>query len=211
MSKALTFGSLEIAFDDSVLRPREWTTGQSLWAASLLVDAVPDGPVLELCAGAGQIGLLAVAGSGRSLVCIDANPSACDFARANAHAAGLADLVDVREGRLESSLADDELFALVIADPPWVRREDTGRYPEDPLLAIDGGDDGLDVARACLTVIGRHLMPGGAGVLQLGSEAQVEALREDPSVRAGGLSLSEVRSHERGVLVLVDREPDDTL
>ncbi len=54
-------------------------------------------------------------------------------------------------------------------------------------------------------------MPGGAGVLQLGSEAQVEALREDPSVRAGGLSLSEVRSHERGVLVLVDREPDDTL
>ncbi len=210
MHKTLAFGSLEIVFDDSVLRPREWTTGQSLWAASLLRDDVPEGPVLELCAGAGQIGLLAVSGSGRSLVCVDADPVACDFARANALAAGLGDLVEVREGRLESSLADDELFALVIADPPWVRREETGRFPEDPLLAIDGGDDGLDVARACLAVIERHLMPGGAGVLQLGSEAQVETLRQDPGVRAGGLSLSEVRSHEGGVLVLVGHGPDDT-
>ena len=42
-----------------------------------------------------------------------------------------------------------ERFAVVIADPPWVPRADTGRYPEDPVLAIDGGDDGLDLARAC--------------------------------------------------------------
>lgn len=205
MSETLSFGSLEITFDDRVLRPRAWTTDQSMWAASLLMDRVPEGPVLELCAGAGQIGLLAVAGSRRSLVCVDADAVACDFARANAHAAGLAELVDVRHGRLESALGDDELFALVIADPPWVRRHETGRYPEDPLLAIDGGDDGLDVARACLAVIDRHLMPGGAGVMQLGSVAQVEALREEPHLRAGGLSLSEVRPHERGVLVLVDR------
>ena len=128
---------------------------------------------------------------------------------ANAHAAGLADLVDVRHGPLDGSVGDEELFALVIADPPWVRRSETDRFPEDPLLAIDGGDDGLEVARACLGVIARHLLPGGAGVLQLGSGAQVEALRADPEVRALGLALSEVRSHERGVLVLVRRTTDD--
>lgn len=203
MRESLSFGSLEITFDDRVLRPREWTTGQSLWAAELLLEA-PEGRVLELCSGAGQIGLLAVAGSGRQLVCVDADPVACDYARANAHAARLAELVEVREGRLEDAVGEDECFALVIADPPWVRRDDTGHFPEDPLLAIDGGDDGLDVARSCLAVIAGHLLPDGCAVLQLGSQAQVDALRDDAWLRVSGLALTEVRPHDRGVLVRVD-------
>src|SRR5687767_5300925 len=155
MSEHLTFGRLRIAFDDRVLRPRPWTTAQSAWAAELLAS-VPDGPVLELCAGAGHIGLLAVVDSGRRLVCVDANPVACEFARANAEAAGVADSVEVRQARLQDALAPDEVFPLVIADPPWVPRAETSRFPEDPLSAIDGGADGLDIARACIDVIAGH-------------------------------------------------------
>ena len=65
------FGGLDISWDARVLEPREWTLEQSLWAASIL-DDVPAGPVLELCCGAGQIGLRAVVGSDRRLVCVDA-------------------------------------------------------------------------------------------------------------------------------------------
>ena len=135
----VAFGSLQIAFDDRVLRPRAWTEAQSAWAAEIL-ETAPAGQVLELCAGAGQIGLLAVAGSTRSLVCVDLDPVACEFARRNAAAAGITDRVEVREGPMDEVLRDGERFALVIADPPWVRRDEVGRYPEDPLLAIDGGD-----------------------------------------------------------------------
>ena len=43
------------------------------------------GDVLELCSGAGQIGLLAVADSpGRRLVCVDVNPAAAELTTANA-------------------------------------------------------------------------------------------------------------------------------
>ena len=66
MTERMAFGGLTIAYDDRVLRPREWTTAQSDWAAELMVTA-PGGPVLELCSGAGHIGLLAVAASGRRL------------------------------------------------------------------------------------------------------------------------------------------------
>ena len=83
MTEHLAFGTLTIAYDDRVLRPREWTAAQSDWAADLMT-AAPGGTVLELCAGAGHIGLLAVASSGRRLLCVDANPVACDYARANA-------------------------------------------------------------------------------------------------------------------------------
>ena len=204
MTESVPFGSLTIAFDDRVLRPREWTAAQSEWAADLMATA-PGGTVLELCAGAGHIGLLAVAQTGRRLLCVDANPVACDYARANALAAGLADLVEVREARLQEALAPGETFPVVIADPPWVPREQTVRYPEDPLTAIDGGDDGLDVARACLAVIDDHLSPGGSAVLQVGTRAQADALRREPCFSDGRLVMVEVRQQVRGVLARIDR------
>jgi release factor glutamine methyltransferase len=215
--EVLDFGPLRIAFDDRVLRPRAWTTAQSEWAAELLENA-PAGPVLELCAGAGHIGLLAVLRASRRLVCVDVNPVACAYTARNAAAAGLADRVEVREGRMDEVVSDHERFALVIADPPWVPRADVDRYPADPRLAIDGGEDGLDLAWTCLEVAARHLRPGGSLLLQLGTVEQVDALRdrlrESPYGEPAGpdelgdpdcLVLSELRWCERGVLVRLDR------
>ena len=204
MTDQMTFGTLSITYDDRVLQPREWTVAQSEWAAEIAVTA-PGGTMLELCAGAGHIGLLAAAISGRRLVCVDASDVACDYARANALAAGIADRVEVREGRLETALRADERFPLVIADPPWVPREMTWHFPGDPLSAIDGGEDGLDIARACLTVIGDHLAPGGSAVLQLGTAAQADTLAHEDVFTSGPLELSDVRQHVRGVLVRIDR------
>jgi methylase of polypeptide subunit release factors len=198
----MDFGRLRIAFDHRVLRPRPWTAAQSAWAAEILPTA-PAGDVLELCSGAGQIGLLAVVDTGRRLVCVDLSPVACDYARRNARAAGIADRVEVREGAIDEMVRDGERFALVVADPPWVRRADTDRYPEDPLLAIDGGDDGMDVAWTCVETARRHLAPGGSLLLQIGTVEQVDQLRE--RLRDDELAVTEVRWHERGVLVRADR------
>ena len=196
------FGHLEIAWDERVLEPRPWTRQQSEWASSLLTELAP-GDVLELCAGAGQIGLLAVGRGERRLVCVDADPVACGFARRNADTAGLADRVQVRCADMESALAPHERFALVIADPPWVPSRDVDRFPGDPTSAIDGGQDGLDLARACLRTIAAHLLPGGAALLQVGPGDQVDRVRDEAS--ALGLEVSDVRRHEdRGVLVRLD-------
>ncbi|WP_344046243.1 methyltransferase [Nocardioides panacihumi] len=193
----MKFGTLDISYDERVLRPRPWTEQQAHWAAQLLTDPAPAGPVLELCAGAGQIGLLTISLQPRPLVCVDRSPMACGFARSNAAAAGLGSLVDVREASLESALAPGERFALVIADPPWVPSDRTGAFPEDPLEAIDGGLDGLDVARACLRTAIPHLLPGAAVLLQLGAEDQAAALAEE----FDELVVRETRRCEGGVLV----------
>ena len=202
-AETVDFGGLQIAFDDRVLRPRQWTTAQSRWAAAEL-PALPDGDVLELCAGAGQIGLLAVAGSDRRLVCVDANPAAVAFTRRNSEAGGLADRVAVREGLIADVLDDGEQFPMIIADPPWVPRTETGRFPEDPLLAIDGGDDGLSVVRECVRAIIDHLAPGGVALLQLGTGAQAEAVGR--LLDGTGLEPGEVREYgDRGVLLRIAR------
>lgn len=169
----MSFGPLAIAYDDRVLTPRPWTALQSQWAAERL-ETLPPGDVLEVCAGAGHIGLLAVLHSRRRLVMVDANEVACRYARLNADQAGRE--VEVRHGRMERVLRPDERFALVIADPPWVPTAETGRHPEDPLTAIDGGPDGLELVRVCLDVVSGHLLPGGAGILQVGGASQVRAV-----------------------------------
>jgi methylase of polypeptide subunit release factors len=194
----MRFGPLAISYDERILAPRPWTAQQSRWAAELAATA-PAGPILELCAGAGQIGLLAVSLCPRALVCVDSAAVACDYARRNAAAAGLADLVEVRQQRLEEAVAAGERFAMVLADPPWVPSDDIGRFPEDPPASIDGGPDGLDGARSCLRVAARHLLPGAPVLLQLGGWHQVTALARD----LAGWRVEEVRDGDGGVLVLL--------
>jgi release factor glutamine methyltransferase len=204
--RQMEFGGLTVSYDERVLVPRPWTTAQSYWAADLLRDAAA-GPVLELCAGVGHIGLLAVDGTARRLVMVDLDETACAFARSNARAARGGDLAEVRQGRVDEVLSREERFVGVIADPPWVPSDATGRFPDDPLTAIDGGEDGMEIAWACLEVAAGHLVDQGWLLIQLGTVEQADALHDrlDSSPRLG-LKTVEVREYgDRGVLVHVAR------
>jgi release factor glutamine methyltransferase len=203
-TEQLAFDGLTITFDHRVLRPRPWTAEQSRWAAELLAG-LPDGPVLELCSGAGQIGLAAIQHSDRRLVCVDASLAAIELGGDNARTAGLASRVELRWGHLDRVLRDDELYSLIIADPPWVTTADVTAYPEDPRSAIDGGEDGLDVARLCLRAIELHLREGGAALLQLGTVDQVAQLM---SLGHGSVRCLETRQYERGVVARLGRADD---
>lgn len=164
------FDGLEIAWDARVLQPRAWTAEQGRWAAEL-ATTMPTGPILELCCGAGQIGLLAARLSGRPLVQVDRDPAAVAYVRRNAAAAGISS--DVRCGAMTEVLAPDELFGVVIADPPWLRTADVARFPDDPPGAVDGGVDGCDLVRMCIDVAMRHLAPGGHVVVQIGDRDEL--------------------------------------
>ena len=203
--RSCRFGPVLVDYDERVLTPRPWTLEQSRWAAELASTAGP-GPILELCAGAGHIGLAAAVLSGRELVQIEADPVAADFAAANAARAGWANGVEVRCGRLQTALRPEERFPLVLADPPYLRSAATGRWPADPLSAIDGGPDGLDVTRACVDVAATHLGPAGPLLLQVAGPAQAEQVADlvagapEPRFRRGGMRAID---DERAILLLV--------
>jgi release factor glutamine methyltransferase len=198
------FGPLRISYDDRVLAPRPWTIEQSRWAAELAKDA-PEGRLLELCCGAGQIGLATISAVRRRLVCVDVDPVACEYTRVNADLALLGGLLEVRTGPIEAVLLPDERFAGIIADPPWVPHAEVGRFPEDPATAIDGGPDGLDEARTCVRAAADHLMPGGFAVLQLGTREQVDRIAAELDGPDSSLLVEEVREFEGGVLARLDR------
>ncbi|MFS0886980.1 methyltransferase [Aeromicrobium sp. 179-A 4D2 NHS] len=198
--QVMTFGGREISYDETVLTPRPWTEGQSHWARELL-DEAPPGRVLEVCAGAGHIGLLAVVGTDRELVQVDADVSACTWALKNSRAWGVES--EIRLGSMIDVLEPDERFALIIADPPYLPTDGVGQYPEDPVTAIDGGADGLDLARMCLDVMTRHLGRGAVGLLQLRDLDQGEQLTSDAAAR--GLEVAEGRQFDGGAVLLLRR------
>lgn len=202
------FGNLLIHWDRRVLRPRSWTTAQSHWAAALAPQC-PEGPILELFCGAGQIGLLATALTGRPLVQVDRDPVAAAYVRRNAAAAGLE--TDVRVAAVTDALAPDEQFGLVIVDPPWVPSARVEDYPEDPVGAIDGGLDGTDQLVLGLGVALRSLHPDGHAVVQVGTPEQTDIVRALLDGLGGGASpwsVLEVRDYlPGGLLIDVGRRP----
>ena len=203
------FGPLLVRYDARVLTPRPWTLLQSRWAAELATQAAA-GPILELCAGAGQIGLAAAALTGRGLVQVEADPVAAGYAASNAAVAGLSDQVDVRNGRIDTTLAPGERFPIILADPPYLPSADVARWPDDPASAIDGGVDGLDLVRVCLQVTGKHLAPGGALLLQVAGVTQALAVIAHLERTADlGLTHRETRHHDpnRAVMLLTGGLP----
>ena len=190
----MAFGPLRIEYDEHVLEPRPWTLAQAQWAAELLRSHEDVSPLLELCAGAGQIGLAAAALSDRTAVLVDASEDACRLATRNAAGAGLSGRVEVRHGPMDEVVGSDESFALVLADPPYIPSAHTRAFPSDPLTAIDGGDDGLALARTCLQVGASHLCPGGPMLLQLRDGPQAAELAAELRDQASAaLELVEVR------------------
>jgi methylase of polypeptide subunit release factors len=203
----MQFGPIEVAFDETVLRPRPWTLAQSEWAAELSGGE----RILEVGCGAGHIGLAAAVVSGAPLIQLDRDPAACRWAAENAAANGIADRVEQRCGTAEAVLAAGERFTVVIADPPYVPSDDVALYPEDPPTAIDGGPDGLDSVRSFLTAVVPHLEADGSVVLQLRGLRQVAELETWLAHPASpGLAVTETRSYgELQALARLERRPEE--
>ena len=171
--EAVDFGPVKVAFDGTVLRPRQWTLAQAEWAAELVAAGEP---LLEVGCGAGHIGLAAAVMSGSRLVQVDRDPAACRWAGLNAAASGCGERVEQRCGTAADVLAEGEVFDVVIADPPYVPSGEVALYPEDPPGAIDGGPDGLEEVRSFLGDIAGHVTPGGSVLLQVRGAGQVDEL-----------------------------------
>ncbi|MET0627619.1 MAG: class I SAM-dependent methyltransferase [Acidimicrobiia bacterium] len=200
-TRQTVFGPIVIEYDDTVIEPRAWTLAQSCWAAEL-AGRVPAGALLELYCGAGHIGLAAAHLCGRPLVQVDDDAHACEWARRNARRLGLDS--DVRCAPIGAALHDEELFPLLLADPPYLRTEQVNVYPDDPAHAIDGGPDGLGEIRRCLGVVARRLSPEGAALLQVRGAAQGEAVAALLAATRNPLHIAETKelTAERAILLL---------
>ncbi|ANI99104.1 ribosomal protein L3 N(5)-glutamine methyltransferase [Polynucleobacter wuianus] len=154
------------------------------WIAELIVDGsleswLPaDGNVLDLCTGNGSLAILL------ALSCPDIHVSACDIslpalsvAARNIDRHGLNSQVELFDGDLWDALPEpneDNLFDLIICNPPYVNATSMSALPAEyhaePELALAGGDDGMDLIRRIVAQAPDYLSERGAILIEIGNE-----------------------------------------
>ncbi|AEE46933.1 peptide chain release factor N(5)-glutamine methyltransferase [Cellulomonas fimi] len=200
-----TFRWLTLHVEPGVFVPRPETEVVAQVAvdeAARLVAAGTSPVVVDLCCGAGGLGLaVATEVPGSRVAAVDASPAAVALTRRNAADAGADVRVlpgDVRDTGLLADLAGR--VDVVVSNPPYIPPDAEPVDPEvrdhDPDLALyGGGADGLDVPRAVLAAAVRLLRPGGLLVMEH-AEVQDGAARD--------------AAHATGGLVDVETRPDLT-
>ena len=141
------FRGLRIAVEPGVFVPRRRTE----FLVDQAVALAPEAPVVvDLCCGSGAVGAaLAAALPGAELHAADVDPAAVRCARRNVGAGA-----HVYEGDLFEALprALRGRVDILAANVPYVPTDEVGLLPpeardHEPLVALDGGGDGLDILR----------------------------------------------------------------
>jgi ribosomal protein L3 glutamine methyltransferase len=131
--------------------------------------------VLDLCTGGASLAILAAHRFGRAAVIgSDLSIDALALAAENINLHRLADRVSLRQGSLWSPL-EGERFDLVLCNPPYVNAASMAELPaefkHEPVSALAGGNDGMDLIRQIVAGARAHLNPGGLMLLEVGHEA----------------------------------------
>ncbi|HET9380763.1 MAG TPA: putative protein N(5)-glutamine methyltransferase [Streptomyces sp.] len=209
------FRGLRVTLEPGVFVPRrrtEFLVGQAL------AQAPPDtAVVVDLCCGSGAVGAaLATAlntgahggAPGRvELHAADIDPAAVRCARRNLAALGglahTGDLFRALPGDLRGRIA------VLTANVPYVPSGEVPLLPSEarehePLVALDGGPDGLDVLRRVAAGASGWLAPGGCLLVETG-ERQVPAAMA--AFTAGGLTTRVAVGEELSAHVVIGVRP----
>jgi release factor glutamine methyltransferase len=187
--------------EPGVFVPRRRT---ELLVEQAVARARPGAVVVDLCCGSGAVGAaVAMALGGAELHAADIDPAAVRCAIRNVAPLG---------GRVYQGDLDEPLpgtlrgrVDVLIANAPYVPTDAIGLLPleareHEPLVALDGGADGLDVHRRLSAAASGWLAPGGHLLVEVSDRQAAEVAA---TFAGGGMTPRIVSSEELEVAVVI--------
>lgn len=147
-------------------------------AASRMAGKEPDAcRLLELGTGSGAVAVaLAHYLPECPIDAVDISPAAVAVAKENARSLGMEERITFYTGDLFSALPEEKKgsYLGVVSNPPYIPSKDWPTLPREvraePRVALDGGEDGLQVIKEILHRAGAYLIPGGFVALEHGDD-----------------------------------------
>ena len=180
------FMGLTFNVNPSVLIPRQDTETmvedalEVLSKGTLRGEAFVEKPnfkdVLDLCTGSGAIGVsIAKLNGNVKVTCSDLSEKALETAKGNAIANGMKS-VKFEQGDLFAPFCGKlgkKKFDFIISNPPYIESEviptlQTEVKDHEPMMALDGGVDGLDFYKRIAEESPNHLKKGGVLMMEIG-------------------------------------------
>jgi release factor glutamine methyltransferase len=182
------FWSIDLKVDSRVLIPRPETELLVEHALLLLGETFCQGTpsILEIGTGSGAISIALVRERrDLAIVATDISREALLLARENAFLAEVLSQIQFIQGDLFAPFRRSEErrpFDLILSNPPYINRSEIrglAREVKDfePILALDGGEDGLDFYRKILSSAPSYLKKGGWLLMEVG-QGQGEKVSE---------------------------------
>lgn len=177
------FRGLRINVDERVLVPRPETEELAGHAADFLRGRPGELAALDYGAGSGAIGLwLAHHLPSLKVTAAEISARALACAKENAEALKLGGRMKFVKAGTLSPLRGP--YDIIVSNPPYIPSGVIpGLAPEvlsEPKVALDGGGDGLDIARMLARLSPARLKKGGALLLELGGGQPLKLLAEMP-------------------------------
>lgn len=177
------FMKLDFYVDESVLIPQPDT--------EILVEEVlkycssnSDGKafkILDLCTGSGAIAIsIAKYLDNCSVVASDISSQAIQIAKLNAEKNGVKDKIEFVESDMFADINESN-FDVIVSNPPYIETSTIASLDKEvqnePLIALDGGIDGLDFYKTIIKSAPQHLSSNGKLFFEIGYN-QKEAIFE---------------------------------
>jgi release factor glutamine methyltransferase len=138
--------------------------------------------ILDVATGSGVIPLsLALERPEAAITATDISPEALSLAKENATLLGITSVKFLEADLLPPSMGQDDRFDLITANLPYIPSAEIStlsrEVQHDPLLALDGGPEGLDLIERLIPLAAARLNPGGHLLLEIG-KGQEQPVRE---------------------------------
>lgn len=134
--------------------------------------------IADLCCGSGCIGIAILRNSDTTCDSVDISPDAIEIAKENAAALGVSHRIGFTVGDVFNASLLSEKYDIIVSNPPYIRHADVQELaPElayEPVIALDGGDDGMDFYRAIVKNFKSSLTDRGAFVFEIGYDQATE-------------------------------------
>lgn len=138
------------------------------------------GRIADLCTGSGciAISLLNNRPDITEALLVDISPDALSMARKNTELHAMTDKCTLMEADVTEDILDG-VYDAILSNPPYIPTRDidslSDEVKKEPMLALDGGDDGLCIVRSIVNNSSAHLKKGGILMIEFGFD-QGEAM-----------------------------------
>jgi release factor glutamine methyltransferase len=203
------------AVDERVLVPRPETELIVEWAVRhLRAIGREDGAACDIGTGSGAIAVTLAAELPRLGVCAsDASAAALSVARRNAARNSVAQRVTFLRGDLAEPLLPFAPYDCVCANLPYVPSAECAPAPDpvgfEPLLARDGGPDGLALYRRLMAVLPRLVAARGIVLLEAApsNARRLEEMVREALPGAGAETIQDYAGLDRLVVAVIPPSP----
>ena len=204
---AKEFYGLPFVVSEDVLIPRQET---ELLVDTAIVQAKSldksQISIVDVGTGSGAIAVsLALNIPTSSVIAVDISESALTIADDNRRAHGLYSRIKLRRGNLLEPIV--EKIDILVSNPPYIKSDKLTSLQEEvlkePMVALDGGDDGLELIKKLLCQAVDKMSNPGVILFEIDSDQAAEAVKLSQQYFPSAITtvLKDLSNNERAVLL----------